>query len=165
TESPLPYHLPRFDLIKDGDFKPALEQGMAEQLKEVDAIANNSEAPTFENTIVALERSGQLLNRVEAIFSNLAAANTNPAMQALEKEMAPKQAAHSDAIYLNPKLFARVDELYKEGKKLGLTHESAWLLERYHRDFVRAGAQLSAEDQTKLKALNAEIATLQTTFA
>ena len=165
TESTLPFHLPPFDQIKDEHFAPAFEQGMAEQLKEVATIADNPDAPTFENTIVALERSGQLLTRVSAVFYNLAGANTNPAIQAVESDMAPKLAAHSDAIRLNPALFARVQKLYQDRAALELNRESLHLLERYHQDFVRAGAKLSEADKTKLKALNAEIASLQITFS
>jgi len=165
VESTLPYHLPPFDQIKDEHFAPALEQGMAEELAEVATIANNPEPASFENTIVALERSGRLLRRVSATFSNLAGANTNPALQAVESAMAPKNAAHSDAIHLNSALFARISALYKDRKHLDLNHESLWLLERYYRDFVRAGALLSEADKAKLKALNAQIATLQTKFS
>ena len=165
TESTLPYHLPPFNLIKDEHFTPAFEEGMAQQLKEVAAIADNPEAATFENTIVALERSGQLLDRVNAIFSNLTGANTNPALEAIDSAMAPKLAAHNDAIVLNPALFARIQTLYAARKELGLNHESLWLLERYHLDYVRAGANLSEADKTKLKALNTEIASLQTKFS
>jgi len=164
TESTLPFHLPPFDRIKDEHYAPAFEQGMAEQLKEVAVIADNPEKPTFENTIVALERSGQLLNRVDRVFSNLEAANTNPAMQAIDTEMSPKLAAHNDTIYLNGALFARVDELYQARATLGLNREALHLLERYHLDFVRAGAKLSEADKPKLKAFNAEIASLQTKF-
>jgi len=165
VESALPYHLPPFDQIKDEHFAPALEQGMAEELAEVATIANNPEPASFENTIVALERSGRLLRRVSATFSNLAGANTNPALQAVESAMAPKSAAHSDAIHLNSALFARIGALYKDRKHLDLNHESLWLLERYYRDFVRAGALLTEADKAKLKALNAQIATLQTKFS
>ena len=165
TESTLPFHLPPFDQIKDEHFAPAFEQGMAEQLKEVGTIADNPDAPTFENTIVALERSGPLLTRVSAVFFNLAGANTNPAIQAVESDMAPKLAAHSDAIRLNGTLFARVEKLYQARAGLELNHESLWLLERYHLDFVRAGAKLAEADKTKLRALNAEIASLQITFS
>ena len=165
TESTLPYHLPPFDLIKDEHYAPAFNQGMAEQLKEVAAIADNAEAPTFENTIIALERSGQLLTRVSDVFFNLAGANTNPAIQAVESDITPRLAAHSDAILLNSALFARVEALYKARKDLGLNRESSWLLARYHRDFVRAGAPLSEENKTKLKEMNTEIAKLETTFA
>lgn len=163
-ESVLPYHLPPFDKIKDGNFVPAIEAGMRGQLKEVEAVAANSEKPTFDNTIVALERTGRLLDRAERTFSNLNACNTNPALQKIETEMAPKLAAHSDAIHLNGKLFARVQELYANREKLGLDAESSYLLERYYKDFVRAGARLSDPDKEKLKAMNAELATLETKF-
>src|SRR6266576_1028505 len=164
VESTLPYHAPPFDKIKDEHFAPALEAGMREQLKEVDAVANNSEKPTFDNTIVGLERTGRLLDRAERTFSNLNACNTNPAMQKIEKEMAPKLSAHRDAIHLNGKLFARIQELYNNRDNLGLDSESAYLLERYYKDFVRAGAKLSDPDKEKMKKINAELATLQTDF-
>ncbi len=165
VESTLPYHLPPFDRIRNSDFQPAFEQGMAENLQEVETIANNPAAPTFDNTIVALERAGRLLARVDRTFSSLAGANTNPEIQALERTLAPVLAAHADKIHLNGPLFARVDALYKKRDTLGLDPESKRLVERYHQNFVRAGAQLSAADQTKLRALNGQLATLQTTFA
>ncbi len=164
TESALPYHLPPFDKIKDDHFVPAMEAGMREQLKEVDAVANLPDKPTFENTIVALERTGRLLDRAERTFSNLNACNTNPTLQKIETEMAPKLAAHRDAIHLNGKLFARVQELYDNRAQLGLDPEASYLLERYYKDFVRAGAKLSDPDKEKLKKMNAELATLQTQF-
>jgi peptidyl-dipeptidase Dcp len=164
TESSLPYHVPPFDRIKDEHFAPAMEKGMREELKEVEVVANNSEKPTFENTIVALERTGRLLDRAERTFDNLNACNTNPTLQKIETEMAPKLAAHRDAIHLNSKLFARVQELYDNPDKLGLDPESAYLLERYYKDFVRAGAKLSDPDKEKLKKINSELATLQTQF-
>src|SRR4026207_187344 len=164
TESSLPYHVPPFDKIKDEHFPPAIEAGMRDQLKEVEAVANNSEKPTFDNTIVALERTGRLLDRAQRTFSNLTACNTNPTLQKIDKEMAPKLAAHRDEIFLNPKLFARVQELYSNRDNLELDPESAYLLERYYKDFVRAGAKLSDTDKEKLKKINAELATLQTQF-
>ena len=164
TESTLPYQLPPFDKIKDEHFQPALEQGIVEEEKEADAIAKQTEKPTFENTIVALEKSGQLLGRARRIFSNFTGANTNPTLQKIEKEMAPKFSAHSDAIHLNGPLFARIEVLYNDRDKGGLDPESKWLLERYYKDFVRAGAKLSDADKTKLRAINSELATLQTTF-
>ena len=164
SESTLPYHAPPFDKIKDDHFAPAIEAGMREQLKEVDAVANNSEKPGFDNTVVALERTGRLLDRAQRTFSNLNACNTNPAMQKIETEMAPKLAAHQDAIHLDGKLFARLQEVYDSRDKLGLDPESAYLLERYYKDFVRAGAKLSDPDKEKLKKINAELATLQTQF-
>src|SRR5256886_8870611 len=163
-ESTLPYHYPPFDKIKDADFAPAIEAGMREQLKEVDAIANNSTKATFDNTVVALERTGRLLDRAEQTFSNLNSCNTNPALQKIETEMAPKLAAHRDAIHLNGKLFAHVQELYDNRDKLGLDPESAYLLQRYYKDFVRAGAKRSDPDKEKLKKINSELATLQTQF-
>src|SRR6266513_3266426 len=164
VESALPYHLPPFDKIKDEHFVPASEAGMREQLKEVEAVANNSEAPTFDNTIVALEHTGQLLDRAQRTFSNLNACDTNPTRQKIDKEMAPELAAHRDEIFLNPKLFARVQELYSNRDNLGLDPESAYLLERYYKDFVRAGAKASDTDKEKLKKINTELATLQTQF-
>src|SRR2546423_6212423 len=174
TESSLPYHVPPFDRIKDEHFAPAMEKGMREELKEVEVVANNSEKPTFDNTIVALERTGRLLDRAERTFENLNACNTNPEMQKIEKEMAPKLSAHRDAIHLNGKLFARIQRLYANrvnvaaanpsGGGLGLDPESAYLLERYYKDFVRAGAKLSDANKEKLEKINTELATLQTQF-
>src|SRR6267143_1310352 len=163
-ESALPYHYPPFDKIKDEHFTPAMEAGMREQLKEIGPIANNSEKPTFENTVVALERTGRLLDRAETTFSNLNSCNTNPAPQKIETEIAPKLAAHHDAIHLNGKLFARIQQLYDNRDKLGLDPDSAYFLERYYKDFGRAGANLSDSDKEKLKKINAELATLQTQF-
>src|SRR5438552_763198 len=164
TESALPYHYPAFDKLKDEHFIPAIEAGMRDQLKEIEPIANNSEKPTFDNTIVALERTGRLLDGAERIFSNLNACDTNPTRQKIDKELAPKLAAHHDEIFLNPKLFARVQALYEQRDKLGLDPESAYLLERYYKDFVRAGAKLSDSEKQKLKEINAELAKLQTDF-
>jgi len=164
TASPLPFHYPPFDRITDADYRPAFERGMADQLKEDDAIANNPEKPTFDNTILAMERGGRILDRVSNVFSNLKDLEGDATLAALDKEMAPKLAAESDEIYLNPKLWARVKELYDARSTLGLDPESLRLLERYRRDFVRAGANLSDADKTRLKALNAEAATLEATF-
>ncbi|HQZ30533.1 MAG TPA: M3 family metallopeptidase [Arenimonas sp.] len=163
--SPLPYQMPQFDKIKDEHYAPALERGMSEQRTEVDAIANSAEPATFENTIVALENTGALLNRTSAVFGNLAGANTNPAIQAVQADMAPKFAAHQDAILLDGKLFARIKQLYDGRDQLGLDAESLRLLERYHTDFIRAGANLSDADKDKLKAMNSELASLATTFS
>ena len=163
--STLPFHYPAFDKIKDEHFLPAFAAGMREQLREIDGIANNPKAPTFDNTIVAMERSGQLLTRVGTTFSNLQSANTNDKLDAIDTEMSPKLAAHADAIYLNDKLYQRVKTLYDKRAKLGLDKESLFLLERYNKDFELAGAKLSAADKEKLKAQNAEIATLQTQFS
>jgi len=162
--STLPFNYPAFDKIKDEHFAPAFIEGMRIQLKEIDAIANNKAAPSFDNTIVAMEKSGALLTRVQTTFSNLQGANTNDKLDAIDSEMSPKLAAHGDAIYLNAKLYARVKSLYDQRDKLKLDAESRHLLERYHTDFVRAGAKLSAADKEKLKAINGAIATLQTSF-
>jgi len=162
--STLPFNYPAFDKIKDEHFAPAFIEGMRIQLKEIDAIANNKAAPSFDNTIVAMEKSGALLTRVQTTFSNLQGANTNDKLDAIDSEMSPKLAAHGDAIYLNAKLYARVKSLYDQRDKLKLDAESKHLLERYHTDFVRAGAKLSAADKEKLKAINGAIATLQTSF-
>lgn len=164
-ESALPLHYPAFDKIKNEDYGPAYEEGMKEQAAEVAKIANNKAAPTFENTIVAMERSGRLLERVSSVFGNLSGANTNDALDALNRELAPKLSAHSDAIRLNEKLYARIKTLYDKRDKLRLDPESRHLLERYHTDFVRAGAKLSAADKEKLKAYNAQLAALSTTFS
>lgn len=163
-ESTLPYKLPPLDKIRNEHFAPGLEAGMAEQRSEIDAIANRAAAPTFENTIVAMEKSGQLLTRVTAVFSNLTASNTNPEIEKVQTDMAPKLAAHSDAIYLDSSLFARVKALFENRDELNLDPESLRLLERYHTLFVRAGAQLSEADKTRLKQFNEQISTLTTQF-
>ncbi|HYP18228.1 MAG TPA: dipeptidyl carboxypeptidase II, partial [Opitutus sp.] len=165
AESTLPYQLPPFDQIRNEHYAPAFEQGMTEHLKEVRAIADSPEKPTFANTIVALERSGQLLLRVNTVFSALSSAHTNDVIQEVEATMAPKLAAHTDAILLDGKLFARVRALHEQRESLDLDPESKRVIERYHKDFVRAGAKLSEADKSKLKAMNAELATLQTKFS
>ena len=162
--SPLPFEFPQFDKIKDSDYLPAYQAGMRAQLKEVEAIAHNSEPATFENTIVALERSGRLLDRVDTVFSNLSSCNTDDEMQKVDTEMAPKLAAHQDAIFLNAALWGRIDALYGKRASLGLDAESLQLLTRYHTQFVRAGAQLSAADQKRLREINEQISTLTTRF-
>ncbi|MFP5390690.1 MAG: M3 family metallopeptidase [Gammaproteobacteria bacterium] len=162
--STLPYQYPAFDKIKDEHYLPAFQAGMAEQLREIEAIANNPKPATFENTIVAMEKSGRLLARVQYTFSSLQAANTNDKLDAIDREMSPKLAAHNDAIFLNAKLYARVKTLFDKRDKLKLDPESKFVLERYHKDFVRAGAQLSPENKAKLKDYNGQIATLQTSF-
>jgi peptidyl-dipeptidase Dcp len=164
TESSLPFRYPPFDSIKTEHFGPAFEQGMAEHRREIAAIAGSKEAPTFENTVVAMEKAGQLLSRTSRIFFGLNSSNTNPEMQKLQREMAPKLAAHSDSITLDPALFARISALYEKRDSLGLDPESKRLLWRYHKDFVRAGAKLGNADKEKLKALNGELATLGATF-
>jgi peptidyl-dipeptidase Dcp len=162
--STLPYQAPEFDKIKNSDFEPALMQGMKDQQAEMQKIADNTEAPTFENTLVAMEKSGQLLSRVYMTFNVLTGANTNPELQKVQEAVAPKLAAHQDAIYLNDKLFKRVDALYQKRNELKLDPESLRLVEYYHQQFEIAGANLSEENKTKLKKLNEEDATLSTKF-
>src|SRR5574337_1546507 len=161
-ESTLPLHYPPFDRIRDSDFAPAFDRGMAEQLKEVQAIAGNTEAPTFDNTIVALEKSGRTLTRTSTVFFSLVGVDTNDARKALQAQYAPKLAAHRDAISLNPQLFARIQQLYDTRDSLGLDAEGVRLIERYHTDFVRAGAKLSDADKAHLKDINGELAKLGT---
>lgn len=163
--SPLPYQFPPFDRIQDEHYAPAFEAGMAEELRQIEAIANNPDAPTFENTIVAMEKAGRTLSRVRRVFFILNSTLTNPKMQAVEKEVAPKLAAHSDAILLNPALFKRIETLHENKDGLGLDPESTRLLERYYEDFTRAGAKLSKPDKEKLKKINTELASLETTFS
>ncbi|MES2076765.1 MAG: M3 family metallopeptidase [Pseudomonadota bacterium] len=163
--STLPFQFPAFDRIKNEDYAPAYAEGMRQQAAEVEAIANNPKAATFDNTIVAMERSGQLLGRVASVFGNLSGANTNDVLEALDRDLSPKLAAHSDAIRLNGKLYARIKSLYERRAKLHLDAESLYLLERYNTDFVRAGAKLSDADKRQLKAYNAELAVLQTSFS
>ena len=162
--STLPYQWPAFDRITDADYRPAFDAGMAEQLREVAAIAGNPEAPTFDNTLVAMEKSGQLLDRVATAFFNLAATNSTPAMDALRAELSPQLAAHRDSISLNTALFARVKAVYEARNRSGLDAESIRLAERYHTQFVRAGAQLSEAQKTELKAMNAELSSLGNSF-
>ncbi|HUH31702.1 MAG TPA: M3 family metallopeptidase, partial [Rhodanobacter sp.] len=165
AESTLPLHYPAFDQIKDSDFAPGFDRGMADQLKEVAAIAGASDAPTFDNTLVALEQSGQILRRTSTVFFSLVGVDTNDARKAIQAEYAPKLAAHRDAIALNPKLFERIQKLYDTRDSLGLDAEGVRLIERYHTDFVRAGAQLSDADKAHLKDINGELAKLGTQFS
>ena len=162
--SPLPFQAPPFDKIKDGDYQPAIEAGMAQQREEVHVIAENSAAPTFDNTIVALEKSGQLLNRVIQVFSAITAANLNPTLQKVQESEAPKLAAHQDAIFLDPKLFQRVQAIYKQRESLRLDAESLHLIEWYYLQFVHAGANLSEPDKAALKKLNEEESSLSTVY-
>jgi peptidyl-dipeptidase Dcp len=163
--STLPFHAPQFDKIKDEDYQPAIEAGMAAELSEIQAIADNPEPPTFENTLVAMEKTGQLLQRARAAFGAVTSANTNPVLQKVRSEMAPKQAAHHDAIYLNAKLLARVAAVYQQRATLKLDGESLRLLEVTYDNFVRSGANLSEADKTELKKLNEEISTLSNRFS
>ena len=162
--SPLPFQAPPFDKIKDGDYQPAIEAGMAQQREEVRAIADNPAAPTFENTFVALEKSGQLFNRVMNVFNGITNANLNPVLDKVQQEEAPKLAAHQDAIFLDPKLFRRVKTVYEERESLTLDPESLRLVDYYHKLFIHSGAKLSDADKAELKKLNEEESTLSTAF-
>ena len=163
--STLPFQAPPFDKIKDEDYEPAIEAGMAQQLAEMQAIAENPAAPTFGNTFVAMEKSGLLLDRAMAAFSAVTGANTYPLLQKTRATLAPKLAAHSDAIHLNEKLFARVAAVYKQRASLKLDPESLRLVEVTYDEFVHAGANLSDADKDKLKKLNEESSTLSNTFS
>src|SRR5882757_6517377 len=162
--STLPYRLPPFDRVQNADYRPAFEQGMREQRAEVQEIAAAAAEPDFQNTLVALERSGQMLSRVSSVFFNLNASNTDPQMQEIESEIAPKLQAHEDAIFLDPALFARVDAVYQRRAGLQLDSESLQLLERYHIEFVRAGARLSDTDKARLRDINGQLSSLTTEF-
>ena len=163
--STLPFQAPRFDLIQDAHYQPAIEEGMRQHLAEVRAIADSAEPPTFANTIEALERSGALLTRAASVFFAMTSAHTNEALQAAEEALAPKLAEHSDAIHLDPKLFARVKAIHEQRAAAGLTPEQVVLVERTWDNFVRAGAELDAEKQAELRRLNSEESSLTTAFS
>jgi peptidyl-dipeptidase Dcp len=162
--SPLPFQAPPFDKIKDSDYQPAIEAGMAQQRAEVRAIADNPAPPTFENTMVAMEKSGQLFNRVMQVFGGVTSANLSPELQKVQEIEAPKLAAHQDAIFLDTKLFQRVDAIYKQRDSLGLDAEALRLVQFYYDQFLHAGAKLSDADKAELKKLNEEESTLSNAF-
>jgi len=163
--SPLPFQAPAFDKIANAHYLPAIEEGIRQQLAEVAAIANNPAAPTFANTIEAMERTGQLLDRVTNIFGNQTGSNTNPELQKIERDTAPKLAATNDEIFLNAKLFQRIKAIYERRASLKLDTESAHLVELYYSDFVRAGALLNDADKKTLRALNEEASSLETEYS
>jgi|HigsolmetaAR201D_1030396.scaffolds.fasta_scaffold00380_5 Zn-dependent oligopeptidases len=165
SESTLPLQYPRFDLIRDEHFPEAFDAGMAQHLREIEAIVNQRSAPTFENTIVALEKAGRLLSNARRIFGNLNGTDTNETRKKINAEYAPKFAAHRDAIMLNGRLFQRVEAVYNQRHELGLDAEDIRLVERYYDDFVRAGAKLSDADKARLKEINARLAELGTRFS
>ncbi len=162
--STLPFQAPPFDQIRDSDYEPAFEQGMRQQMAEIDAIANNAAAPTFENTIVAVEKSGRMLDRVNEAFNGVVQANTNPTLDSVQAVVTPQLAEHHDAIYLNARLFARVKAIYDQRAKLKLDPESRMLLRVYYENFVRDGANLSDVDKARLREINKEEASLMTAF-
>ena len=163
--STLEYELPPFAQIKEEHYLPAFYEGCAAQLAEVQAILDAPGAATFENTIVALEKSGQYLMRMLLVFYNKSSSDTNDALDAIEEEIAPKLAAHQDAINLNPALFKRIKDLYEARESLGLNSEDAWLLERYFKDLIHAGAHLTDAQRSRLKELNEELSSLETQFS
>jgi len=165
TESSLYMKYPEFDKIKNKHYTPAFEKGMADHMAEMETIANHNVNPTFNNTIMAMETSGALLDRVSTVFFSLTSANTNDEMEKIRSEMAPKLSAHSDQILLNGKLFHRVKTIYEQRDQLGLDKESKRLVEKYYTDFIRSGANLSSEEKESLKKINGEMAVLQTTFS
>ena len=162
--STLPFQAPDFTKIHDADYEPAFIAGMAQQLAEVAAIANQTAPPTFDNTIIPLEKSGEILTRVSKVFNGVTGANTNDTLQAIQERLAPKLASHSDEIFLNRKLYDRVKSLYDRRESLGFDQQQKSLVELYNRNFVRAGANLSDADKEALKKLNQEEASLQTDF-
>ena len=164
AKSTLPFEAPDFTQIKDEDFQPGLEEGMRIQLGEMQKIADQSDPPTFDNTILAMENTGRMLTRVSKVLFALSQSNTNDTLQKVQQEEAPKIAAHRDAIFLNGKLFARVKTLYDGRDSLNLDPQSKRVLERYYKTFVRSGAQLAEGEQAKLKELNKELSSLGTTF-
>ena len=163
--STLEFELPPFADIKIEDYLPAFYAGCEAQLAEVDSILNAPGAATFENTIVALEKSGQMLMRTLLVFFNKSSSDTSEALDAIEAEMAPKLAAHQDAINLNPALFARIKSLYDNRESIGLNGEDAWLLERYFKDLIHAGAHLTQSERDRLKELNEQLSKLETQFS
>jgi peptidyl-dipeptidase Dcp len=170
TENPFfeawntPFELPPFDRIRPEHFPPAFERGMAEHIAEIDGIAGSSEAPDFTNTVEGLERSGRLLRRVSRVFNNLTSSATNPALDALDRDYAPKLAAHRSRIMLDPGLFARIDTLWQGRDQLGLAPEQLRLLDRHHLNFVRAGALLDPAQKARMAEISARLASLHTLF-
>jgi peptidyl-dipeptidase Dcp len=162
--STLPFHAPPFDKIKDGDYQPAIEEGMADQRKEMQAIADSAAEPTFENTLVAMEKAGELFNRAMAAFSAVIGANRNPELQKVQDIEAPKLAAQHDAIFLDSKLFKRVAAVYKQRDALKLDEESLRLVDYYYKKFVHSGANLSDSEKVELKKLNEEESTLSNAY-
>lgn len=163
--SDLEFELPPFASIKEEHYLPAFYAGCEQQLIEVQAILNSPGGATFENTIVAMEKSGQLLGRVLLVFYNKSSSDTNDAIDAIEAELAPKLAAHQDAIQLNPVLFTRIKSLYEDQAQLNLNSEDSWLLERYYKDLIHAGAHLTDSERNRLKQLNEELSKLETQFS
>ncbi|MDH4037957.1 MAG: M3 family metallopeptidase [Candidatus Krumholzibacteria bacterium] len=159
-----PFEVPAFDRIKNEHYLPAFEKGIAEQKKEIEAIRDNADAPTFENTVVAMEESGKLLNRVGDVFFNLNSAETSDEMQAIAREIAPRLSALNDDIYLDPKLFARVKSVYDKRDKLKLSTEQRRLLEESYKAFVRGGANLADAEKEEFRGINERLSVLSLKF-
>jgi peptidyl-dipeptidase Dcp len=163
-----PYGLPPFAAIRAEHFEPAYDLALAQQLAEVDAIAADPAPPTFDNTVAAFDRCGRLLDRIDHLFHNLASSETSPALQAVQTRMAPRLAAHSSALFMHQRLFARIDALHalnaERPDALGLNDEQRRVLERYHLDFVRAGAKLAPDAQQRYAQVMARLAELTTRF-
>ncbi len=162
--SPLLYQAPDFDAIEFKHFKPAFERGMKEHMEEIEAIATNSEEPTFENTIVAMEKSGAILGRVSSVFYNLSSSHSNDQIRELQAELAPKMASHSDNIRLNADLFARIKTLHEQRNDLDLDSEAKRLLEETYKEFIRAGAQLNDEEKAQIREINEQLSSLTNEF-
>jgi peptidyl-dipeptidase Dcp len=159
-----PFETPPFDAIETAHFKPAYTEALAAHQAEVRAIAESADEPSFDNTIVALEKSGKALRRVDGVFNQLSSANTDEALQAVELEMAPIVTRHWNDIFLNPRLFGRIDTLFQKRTTLGLTPEQSRVLERYHLDFVRSGAALTADERLRYAAITERLSVLGTQF-
>src|SRR5690606_29610556 len=159
-----PFGAPPFDKIKNSHFKPAFEEAFKQHNLEIEAIVKNTEEPTFENTILALENAGELLSRVSTVFGNLNSAHTNDSLKALSVELAPIRSAHSDNISLNDTLFLRVKSVYENRESFNLNPEQMMLLEKTYKSFVRNGANLSPEDKEKMKKINSQLSTLSVQF-
>ncbi|MET0527894.1 MAG: peptidase M3, partial [Microvirga sp.] len=160
-----PFGLPPFESITPEHYRPAFDSALAEQQDEIKAIAERAEAPSFSNTIEALERSGASLKRVGGVFFNLSGSHTNEAIQAIERDLAPVLAKHRNSIFMNEALYKRVADLYEKREGLGLTPEQARVLDRYNTLFVRAGAKLQGEEKKRLAAITERLASLGTQFA
>ena len=164
TEYTTPFQVPPFDQIKNEHYMPAFEAGIAEQQAEVDAIVNNAETPTFENTILPYDKSGQILDRVSNVFFNLNECLTNDEMVAIAEQVLPMLSKHSDAIMMNPELFKRIDYVYQHRNEMGLDDQQIRVVEKYHQDFIRSGAGLTAEQQAELSQINEQLSTLSLQF-
>ncbi|HKM30758.1 MAG TPA: hypothetical protein VJX89_01225, partial [Bacteroidales bacterium] len=160
-----PFKTPPFHLVKTEHFMPAIKEAMAQHQAEIDAIVNNQDEPTFENTVAAYDRAGDLLSRVSSVFSTLNSANTNEKLQALAREMTPLLTRHRNEIQLNPVLFEKIDKLYQQREELDLDAQQLRTLEKYYDDFVRGGAALSEEDKEELKEINTELSNLSLQFS